>query len=44
MTIPYQYSKEESGVVKRENKEVNQHIRNIMFDKRIIKNWSKCYE
>jgi len=31
MTIPY--SKEENGIVKRANKEVNRHIRNIMFDK-----------
>ena len=34
MTIPY--SKEENGIV-----EVNRHIRNILFDKNIIPNWSK---
>ena len=31
MTIPY--SKEENGIVERANKEVNRHIRNILFDK-----------
>ena len=38
MTIPY--SKEENGIVERAYKEVNRHIRNIIFDKDIIKNWS----
>jgi len=31
MTIPY--SKVENSIVERANKEVNRHIRNIMFDK-----------
>ena len=39
MTIPY--SKEEHGIMERANKEVNRHIRNILFDKNIIPNWSK---
>jgi hypothetical protein len=39
MTIPY--SKEENGVVERANKEVNRHIRNILFDKGKFQNWSK---
>jgi len=39
MTIPY--SKEENGIVERANKEVNRHIRNILFDKNVIPNWSK---
>jgi transposase InsO family protein len=38
-TIPY--SKEENGIVERANKEVNGHIRNILFDKRHFKNWSR---
>jgi hypothetical protein len=29
-TIPY--SKDENGIVERANKEVNRHIRNILFD------------
>ena len=39
MTIPY--SKEENGIVERANKEVNRHIRNILFDKGKFQNWSK---
>ena len=39
MTIPY--SKEENGIVERANKEVNRHIRNIIFFDKIIPNWSK---
>ena len=35
-TIPY--SKEENGI-ERANKEVNRHIRNILFDKECFKNW-----
>ena len=35
-TIPY--SKEENGIVERANKEVNRHIRNILFDKGHFKN------
>jgi transposase InsO family protein len=37
-TIPY--SKEENGIVERANKEVNRHIRNIMFDEEITRNWA----
>jgi transposase InsO family protein len=37
-TIPY--SKEENGIVERANKEVNRHIRNIMFDTEVQKDWS----
>jgi hypothetical protein len=37
-TIPY--SKEENGIVERANKEVNRHIRNILFDSEIRDNWS----
>ena len=36
-TIPY--SKDENGIVDRENKEVNRHIRNILADKEIVENW-----
>ena len=39
MTIPY--SKEENGIVERANKEVDKHIRNILFEKNIIPKWSK---
>ena len=38
-TIPY--SKEENGIVERANKEVNRHIRNILFDLGPVKNWSR---
>ena len=38
-TIPY--SKEENGIVEGANKEVNRHIRNILFDKGHFKNWSR---
>ena len=38
-TIPY--SKEENGIVERANKEVNRHIRNILFDKGKFPNWSR---
>jgi transposase InsO family protein len=38
-TIPY--SKEENGIVERANKEVNRHIRNILFDKGRFPNWSR---
>jgi hypothetical protein len=37
-SIPY--SKEENGIVERQNKEVNRHIRNILFDVQIIDSWS----
>jgi transposase InsO family protein len=37
-SIPY--SKEENGIVERANKEVNRLIRNILFDKDVIDDWS----
>jgi hypothetical protein len=37
-TIPY--SKEENGIVERANKEVNRHLRNIIFDSHITSDWS----
>ena len=37
-TIPY--SKEENGIVERANKEVNRHLRNIIFDSNITNDWS----
>ena len=39
-TIPY--SKEENSIVERANKEVNRHIRNVIFDTRVIDNWVDC--
>jgi hypothetical protein len=38
-SIPY--SKEENGLVERANKEVNRHLRNIIFDKNITDEWSE---
>jgi hypothetical protein len=38
-SIPY--SKEENGLVERANKEINRHIRNIMFDNIIQTSWSE---
>ena len=38
-TIPY--SKEENRIVEWANKEVNRHIRNILFNKAHFKNWSR---
>ena len=35
------YSKEQNAVVERQNKEVMRHLRNIVFDKRVVNNWSK---
>ena len=40
-TIPY--SEEENEIVERANKEVNRHIRNILFDKGHFKNWSRLH-
>lgn len=37
-TVPY--SKEENGIVERANREVMRHLRNIIFDKRVLKSWS----
>jgi len=39
-TIPY--SKEENSIVERANKEVNRHLRNVIFDTRVIDNWIDC--
>ena len=36
-----EYSKKENGLVERANKEVTRHIRNIIFDKDVIKKWSR---
>jgi transposase InsO family protein len=38
-TIPY--SKEDNSIVERANKEVNRHIRNILFDVGNVKHWSR---
>ena len=35
------YSKEENGMVERANKEVMRHLRNIIFDRNVIMNWSR---
>jgi hypothetical protein len=35
------YSKEENGIVERANKEVNRHLRNIMFDSRVKDQWAQ---
>jgi len=35
------YSKEQNAIVERQNKEVMRHLRNIVFDKRVVSNWSK---
>jgi transposase InsO family protein len=37
-TIPY--SKEENGMVERVNQEVERHLRNIIFDKEVLRQWS----
>lgn len=34
------YSKEENSIVERSNKETERHIRNIIFDKDVLKKWS----
>lgn len=34
------YSKQENAIVERANKEVMRHLRNIIFDKRVVKEWS----
>jgi hypothetical protein len=34
------YSKEENGIVERGNKEVQRFLRDIIFDKRVLKEWS----
>jgi len=38
-TIPY--SRKVNGIVERANKEMNRHIRNILFDIGHVKNWSR---
>ena len=35
------YSKEQNAIVERQNKEVLRHLRNIIFNKRIIHKWSR---
>ena len=35
------YSKEQNAIVERQNKEVMRHLRNIVFDKRVVTSWSK---
>jgi len=40
-TIPY--SKEENSIVERANKEVNRHLRNVIFDTRVIEIWKIMY-
>ena len=39
----FPYSKEENGLVERVNKEVMRHMRNIIFDMRVKKQWSDYY-
>jgi len=39
----FAYSKEENGLVERVNKEVMRHMRNIIFDIRVKKQWSDFY-
>jgi hypothetical protein len=34
------YSKEENGMVERANKEIMRHLRNIIFDRNVISQWS----
>ena len=34
------YSKEENAIVERANKEILRHLRNIIFDKNVLNNWS----
>ena len=41
-TLTAAYSKEQNGIVERQNKEVLRHLRNILFDKRLHNKWSKC--
>jgi cleavage and polyadenylation specificity factor subunit 1 len=38
--ITLAYSKQENSIVERSNKEVLRHLRNIIFDKRVMANWS----
>ena len=38
--LTHAYSKEENGIVERANKEVIRHLRNIIFDRDVILNWS----
>ena len=35
------YSKEQNAIVERQNKEVLRHLRNIIFEKRVMNKWSK---
>jgi transposase InsO family protein len=36
------YSKEQNAMVERANKEVLRHLRNMLYDKRILTTWSDC--
>ena len=36
------YSKEQNAMVERANKEVLCHLRNMLYDKRILTTWSDC--
>ena len=35
------YSKEQNAIVERQNKEVLRHLRNIIFNKKVIRRWSR---
>ena len=36
------YSKEQNAIVERANKEVLRHLRNMLYDRRIVNKWSDC--
>jgi hypothetical protein len=37
------YSKEENGIVERTNREVNRHLRDMLYDSRVYDSWSFAY-
>ena len=37
------YSKEENGIVERENKEINRHTRNILAEKECVDDWPQMF-